>query len=153
MYKVMSATLTEILRKLGLYLRAKLVIALVMSVLTYLGLRLIGVEYSAPLALMTGFLDLIPVVGPLLALVVSAGVALATGNFTKALLVVLFYLLLQQVEAWILEPRLLGGAVGLNPWLTLAALVLASIFFGPLGALLAIPALIVVTVIYTQTKK
>lgn len=146
------STLTEILHKLGLWLRGKLLIALILSVLTYFGLRLIGVEYSVPLAILSGFLDLVPVLGPLLALVIAAGMALVTGNLTQTLWVILLYFALQQLEAFVLEPKILAKSVGLNAWLVLLFILLGSFFFGPLGALLAVPVLIILTVLYATSR-
>ena len=144
----LPATFLEIVRKLGLWLRGKFLIALILSVLTYAGLRVLGVEYSLPLALLAGFLDLIPVLGPLLTVVIVGLVALVTGNIVQAVWVVLLCLVLQQVEAFILEPRILAKSVGLNPWLVFVSIFVCSWIFGPLGALLAVPVLIVLGVLY-----
>lgn len=149
----MSSLLGEITQKLGFWLTGKLFIALIMGILTFVGLTLLNIPYAWVLALSVALLDLIPVIGPTFALLLGVGVALIWATWVQAIWVALLYIGLQQVEAFVLEPRILARSVGLNPWLVLISILLASFLFGPLGALLAVPVLIILTVVYLRYRK
>lgn len=145
--------LSEILQKLVYWLRGKFWLGLIMGVLSYIGLRLIGVEYALGLGIFTGIMDLIPVFGPLVSMFVVVGFALYTGSFWNAGFVFLLYCVLQLAEGFYIEPKIMQKSVGLNPWLVLIALLLGSQLFGFFGVLLAVPAIIVLTVLYNRLNK
>lgn len=113
------------------------------------GLRLMGIPLALVLGLLTGLLEFIPIVGPIL----SAGPAILiaiTLGFKEALYVAIFYLVMQQLEGNVLTPIVQQKTVHLPPALTLTAVLAMGFLFGPLGVLVATP---VAAVLYILVKE
>ena len=132
---------TEIDRALAGFLRGQSLVCLFLGLWYGVGLTLIGLNFGFLIGLSAGFLSFIPYVGSLLALVLSAIVAIVQGwpnlgLFGLAMAVVVTG---QFLEGNILSPKLVGGSVGLHPvWLIFALLAFASLF-GFAGMILAVP--------------
>ncbi|MCH8986551.1 AI-2E family transporter [Patescibacteria group bacterium] len=105
---------------------------------TYIALLLFNVNYAFSLALLSGILNFIPIVGPILTTVLVA-LLVALDSPVRALFVVLAITLIQQVENNILTPILSRKFIGLPPVLVLVALAIGGQFWGIMGAILAIP--------------
>lgn len=128
----------EIEGRLGDYLRGQFILALVVGVLSLVGYWLAGLPFALLLALIAGVLELVPFIGPFIAVGVAIAVGLSEGpQIAIAALVV--GLLVQQFENNILAPRVMDETVGISPVVTLLAFVGFGALFGPFGALLAIP--------------
>lgn len=133
-----NASLDTLKRVIGGYIRGQLLLATVISLLTGLGMALLGVPYAVFLAVLAFILEFVPIVGAVLTGVVCVAVALTQGWLT-ALLVLGFVVFLQALEGQIFAPRILGGSVGLHPVVALLALLAGSELFGITGALFASP--------------
>lgn len=131
----------------GRWVRAQLLLGLVVGVATFLGLVVLGqlvdpvfLSFSILLAVVAGILELVPVIGPILSMVPTLLLAVTTDDpVAAAFAVVLLYLVVQQVENTVLVPRIQGGAVELHPTMVLVALFVGGALFGFLGAVLAVP--------------
>jgi predicted PurR-regulated permease PerM len=130
--------LTEAGQTVGGYVRGVILSAVSIAILTYIGLRLLGVPSPLVLAVLAGFGELIPVLGPLLAMIPAVAVALAAGE-VNPLLVVVFYIALQQVESNLLLPLIMRGQARIPPLLSLVAFLFGAAVGGIVGALIAIP--------------
>ncbi len=125
---------------LGRYLRGLALLVLLMSTATWLGLALVfHLPYSLPIALATGFLEIIPFLGPVAAGTIAAAVALSHGGAQLVLWVVIFYLVLRQLEDQLVMPLVIGKVVELHPAITIFAVLAGTTLWGILGALLGIP--------------
>jgi predicted PurR-regulated permease PerM len=124
--------------KLGAFVRGQaLLIGLVASALS-LAFWLIGEPYWVLVAIFAGLLEIVPVVGPLLAGAVAIGVGF-TASWHIALAAGLAVLVLRLLEDYLVIPRVLGHAVGLSPLLVLVSVAGAGILFGGFAVLIAIP--------------
>lgn len=141
-----------IFSQLSKWFVGRLFLMIIMGILSYLGLRYIGVEFALILAILTGLLDIVPIFGAMTALVIAATTAGITGNLVDLLWVVLLYVLLQIIENWIIEPLVMSKTTGLNPFVVIGGLILGSIVLGPLGAFLAVPVIIIIQSIINYTK-
>ncbi len=112
--------------------------SLFVGVLVYVSLVLLNVPYPFTLGLLSGVLNFIPIVGPL---VTGAFIALlvALDSLPKAILVVAIFFLIQQIEGSILSPILTKKFVGISPVLVLISLAIGGALWGIMGAILAIP--------------
>jgi predicted PurR-regulated permease PerM len=140
----------EVLNALGTTLRAwllgQLVSMFLVGVVVTTGLWLIGIPLALLLGIIAGLSEFIPIVGPIVAFVPAALIALSQG--TQALLwVVLLYVLLQQLEGNVIMPLVQRRAVHLPPALTITALFIGEATFGLLGMLVATPLLAVTLVL------
>lgn len=126
---------------LGRYIRGILLVACIQAIAVSAGLWLIGVRYALVLGIMSGVLNLIPFVGFYFSLVVSAVVAILSGEpiVARVISVVVLYVGLNLFENLVLGPKVIGKRVGLHPVLLILSLAVFSYFFGFVGLLIAVP--------------
>ena len=110
----------------------------IIAVLTALGLWMLGVKLALVLGILAGLFNFIPNFGPLVSLVPATLLASMDGP-DKALAVIVFYIVLQSIEGYVLLPLLQRKAVDTPPVLLIAAQVLMGVTVGSLGLLLAAP--------------
>jgi predicted PurR-regulated permease PerM len=136
--RVVRATWDLIDLKLGAYVRGQaLLIALVAIVLSST-FWLIGLPYWLLVGVFAGVVEIIPVIGPLLAGALAVGVGL-TESVEVAVLAGAAVLIVRLLEDYIVIPRVLGDAVGLSPLLVLVSVSATALLFGEFAVLLAIP--------------
>jgi predicted PurR-regulated permease PerM len=141
------AVLSIVERVIGRWIRAQLLLGLVVGVATFLGLLLLGAtidprftQFAVLLAVIAGILELLPIIGPILSMIPTLLVALtASDPVVAAVAVVILYLVVQQVEGAVLVPKIQGSAVELHPSLIIFVLIIGGAIAGLLGAILAIP--------------
>lgn len=128
------------------FFRGELTLMLVIGVISWLGLTILGMPGALYLGIIAGLLELIPNLGPIIATIPAAIVALLHGSsylpvspLAMALLVVLFYILVQQLENNLIVPRILGEAVDLPPLVVMTGVLVGATAAGLLGALLVTP--------------
>jgi predicted PurR-regulated permease PerM len=128
------------IRKTGGYLYSRGLLALINGGLMFLTLKLLGVPYALPLALFVGVVaEFIPIVGTYVAGVVPVLVALATVSPTAAAIVTAEVLVYQQLENYILSPRISQNTMNLNAGLAFAAAMAGGAVGGFIGAFFALP--------------
>ena len=128
----------EILSRVGGYVAGAVSIAGLSAVLSFLLLRLLGVEYAVALAMLVFLTGLIPLIGATLGAVVVTTVALFT-SVQAGVIVAIYFLVYQQVENYLLYPRIMQRSVDVSPAATVVAVLIGGSLLGVLGALLAIP--------------
>lgn len=148
--KVKKTTL-RVEEKLGSWLRGQIILSLVIGVLTWVALSALGIEFALPLAVIAGILELVPTIGPILALIPALIVALNISP-TTSIAVVIAYMLIQFLENHIVVPRVMQRAVGLNPIVIIVAIITGGKLLGIAGALLAIPFVSFLVVLYKNSK-
>ncbi len=142
--------ITELLKKMqakmGAWLRGQIILGVFVGVGVYIGLTLIGVPYALLLAVIAGLLEIIPYAGPILSLVPAAIIGFAQSPIHGAAVVGLF-LVIQQIENHLLVPKVMQSVTGLNPVLSILALLIGVQVGGIVGAILAIPLATMVAVV------
>jgi predicted PurR-regulated permease PerM len=128
------------------YFRGQFILMFTVGTITLIGNTALGLPGAFSLAVIAGLLELVPNFGPFLAAVPAIMVALLQGStywgvnhFIFALMVIGFYVLVQQVENNFIVPRVLGGAVKLHPLVIMGGVVVGASVAGIVGALLAAP--------------
>lgn len=130
----------------GSFLRVQLLFGLIAGLATWIVLRIVGIDFAATTAVVAGILTTIPLLGPILGIIPPVFVAFLTDP-TRALIVFLILLAMQQVLFNIVGPKLLGNALKLHPIIVLLSFIVGFKIFGPLGAVFAVPVLGIVVVI------
>ena len=115
------------------------------AILVSIGLYLLGIKLVIANALIAGVLNIIPNVGPTISTIFPLSVALLDTPW-KSLAVLILYILIQNIESYIITPSIMQKQVKLLPGLTITAQFIFTIIFGPLGLLLAIPMAVVIQV-------
>ncbi|XRQ05077.1 AI-2E family transporter [Actinomadura welshii] len=129
----------EILDRIGGYVAGQFTIAFIAGISSYIFLSILGVDYALALSLIVAVTALIPLVGATIGAVVVGLVAFLTGNTTDLIAVVIFYLVYQQVENYVVYPRVMKRTVDVQPAVTIVAALVGAALLGVVGALLAIP--------------
>jgi len=125
--------------KIGLWMQGQLLLAIIVGVLTFLGLTLIGVRSSILLAFLAAAFEIIPLFGAFLAAIPALLIAFLDGGLTLALIVAGLYLVIQQFESQLIYPLVVKKVVGVPPIISILALVIGGKLGGFLGILLSVP--------------
>ena len=133
-------------KKIGSWLSGQISLMLIIAVLSYIGLLFLGVRYALILALIAGLTEIIPYVGPTLGAIPAVLIAFTDSPF-KALLVIILYVIIQQLENSVIVPRVMKKAVGLNPIVVIVVILIGGKIAGLLGALLAVPIATILSVL------
>lgn len=146
------AVLSKVLESLGTYLKAQIRIAAIVIGLYIVALAVTRVPWWLAVGLLCGLLNIVPHLGPVMAL----GLALfakwcVTDDLLPLAYVMGAWVAIQIVEGFILSPRAASRA-GVNPFLSILITLAGAVFFGPIGMLLAVPVTIVVLVILRAAR-
>lgn len=128
------------------YFRGQLILSLIIGLVVGVGTAALGLPGAPLLGILAGLLEVLPNIGPVLAAIPAVVLALLQGssvlsvsNLVFALIVILFYFIVQQLENNIIVPRLIGQAVDLPPILVMAGVIVGASVGGILGAFMAAP--------------
>ena len=137
-----KAFLDKLEEQLGGWVRGELILMVIIGVATYIGLRLLNIYFALPLALLAGILEIVPGVGPWVAGIPAVIIGFTISPF-MGLVVFALYFIIQQIENMFIVPTVMARSVGLSPIVTLLALGVGLELGGILGAVLAVPAVLI----------
>ena len=146
-----SILINELEKQIGNWFRGQLVLMLVIGILAYLGFTIIGMPYTLSLALIAGLTEIVPNIGPVIATIPAAIVgfsispALGIGSIIIAIAI-------HQLENTLITPTIMKHAAGLNPIITIIAIMIGLQIGGPLMSILAIPLVLSIRVILIHLK-
>lgn len=126
-------------RVLGNYLRAILILAVVVGLITYVGLFLLDAPFAVALAIIAGVGEMIPIVGPIIATLIAVAVVMALDPGITAVWVLLLYIGVQQVQNMFLAPKIHGSALRIHPALIIMLVLIGGELFGTIGMALTPP--------------
>ena len=141
--------IAEIEGKVGACLRGQGLVCLAMAAMAAAVYGLLGLRYAVVLGLIAGLMEVLPVLGPVLGAIPPLSVAIFTAP-GKTPWVLLAAVLMQQVEGYLLVPRIMDKSVGVHPLVTLLAIAAFGSVFGLAGAILAIPLAALVQVLLNR---
>ncbi len=146
-----AEVMADIQATLSKWLRGQLLLIVLVTVVVYLFLGpILHVPYAIAISVLTGILEIIPLVGPVIAAAIAIVAALASGGTTLAIVVGVGYLVLRQVEDQLVMPVVIGRAVHLHPVVTIFAVLAGLSIYGVLGGLLGVPVAAAVNVVFTD---
>jgi predicted PurR-regulated permease PerM len=125
--------------KVGGYMIGNIIISLIAGVASYIAFALLGVPFAVPLAFLVAICDLIPMIGATLGAVIGVTVALFSTDLVHTVLVAAFFVAYQQLENYLIAPRVLKTTVELGAAAVLIAGLIGATILGLVGALMAIP--------------
>jgi predicted PurR-regulated permease PerM len=150
--KRLRDTWTLIDQKLGAFVRGELVLIAFVSTLASLALFLVGEPYWLLVGIATGILEIVPLIGPAAALTLAVGVGL-TASWHTAVFAGAALLAIRLFQDYVVSPRVLGGAAGLPPLLTLVSVSVTGVLLGGVYVLLSIPIASLVATIVDVTAR
>ena len=146
-----TKTIHLVEEKLGAWLRGQVILSLAIGVITWVALTILGIPFALPLAILAGFLEIVPTPGPIIAAIPAIIVALAISPL-MAISVIGVYIGIQLAENNFLVPKIMQKAVGLNPVIIIIAILIGANLMGVAGALLSIPFVSAAIIIFRAIK-
>jgi len=112
---------------------------LIVGLLVFIGLSVLGIKYALVLAVIAALFEIVPFIGPILAASPAVILAFFQSSFL-ALLVIILYIVVQQLQNYLIVPQVMKRTVGLNPVVIIIVLLVGGKLAGLLGIVLAVPA-------------
>jgi predicted PurR-regulated permease PerM len=139
-------------RKIGLWMKGQVVLALVVAVLIYLILSLLGIEYALLLSLIAGIMEMVPY-GIWVALIPAFTFSFLSSGISSALMVTGAYLIIHQFELFLFAPLIIKKIVGLSPIVIILSVIIGFELGGFWGAVIAIPMAIILMEFLNDIEK
>lgn len=127
------------------FINGQMTEACILGVLCFIGMTILGFQYSILISVIIGITNLLPIFGPIFGTVPCTLILLLVDPIS-AVWFMLYIVILQQIESNLIYPRVVGGSVGLAPVWTLTAIIIGGGLFGILGMLLAVPTMSIIYV-------
>ena len=121
--------------------------AVVVGILTTIAMSIMGIKYAPLLGFFIGLFNMIPFVGAIIAVGISAIITLITGGLSQAIWMLIVVIILQQIDANIINPKIVGKSLKISPILVLLGVTIGGAYFGILGMFLAVPAIAIVKIL------
>jgi len=142
----------KISNKMSLWMRGQIVLCIIIFAINLVGLSILKVNYALTLAIIAGILEILPIIGPTVAGAFAITIAL-TQSPLLALIVLAWFVLVQQAENHILVPQVMKKSLGLNPMAVILAIVIGGKLLGVIGILVAVPISAVIGVLLEEFVK
>lgn len=121
------------------FLASQFLDAIIVGVLTSIAMSIMGIKYAVMLGLFIGIFNMIPYFGAIIAVAISIFITILTGGLSKAIEMAIFVIILQQIDANIINPKIVGESLKMSPLLVIFSVTLGGAYFGILGMFLSVP--------------
>ncbi len=138
--------------KLGRWLVGQSIVSSAVGFLTWTVLTLFQVPFALPLAVLAALFEVVPNLGPVLVSIPITLIALLAHGPLVAILVLVSYIVIQQLQSYLLSPRIMGKVVGLHPLIIFISMITGFTLAGIIGAVLAVPTLVLAKIGYKFYK-
>ena len=132
------------------FLAGQLLDGIIIGIISSIAMSIIGVKYAVLLGFMIGIFNLIPYFGAIIAVIIAALITLLTGGIWQALIMVIVVTILQQIDANIINPKILGNSLKISPLLVIFAVAVGGAYFGFWGMFLSVPIIAVAKLLLTD---
>ena len=132
------------------FITSQLLDAIIVGILTTVAMLILKVKYAPLLGFVIGLFNMIPYIGAIVAVAFGIIITLITGGFGKALAMAIVVIILQQIDANIINPKIIGSSLKTSPLLVLFSITIGGAYFGILGMFLAVPIAVVIKTILTD---
>ncbi len=121
--------------------------AVIVGILVTIAMSIMGIKFAPLLGFFIGLFNMIPYIGAIIAVGISALITLITGGLSQAIWMLIVVIILQQIDANIINPKIIGQSLKISPLLVIFAITVGGAYFGILGMFLAVPAIAVVRIL------
>lgn len=141
------------------FISSQLIDAIIVGVITSIAMLIMGVKYAVLLGFIIGLFNIIPYFGAIVAVGIAILVTCFTGGITQAIWMAIVIIILQQIDANIINPKIVGSSLSLSPILVIFAVTVSGAYFNFLGMLLGVPIMAVIKMLvcdfidYKNAKK
>jgi len=121
------------------FISSQVIDAFVVSIIMSIALSIMKVKYSALLGFMIGLFNLIPYFGAIAGVIIAVIITVFTGGWKQAIIMLIVVIILQQIDANIINPRITGSRLNVSPLLVIFAVTVGGAYFGVIGMFIAVP--------------
>lgn len=131
----------------GKFVTSQILDAFIVGILTTIAMAILKVKYAVLLGFIIGLFNIIPYFGAIVAVGISILLTFVTGGTSQAIVMAIVVIILQQIDANIINPKIIGNSLEISPLLVIFAVTVGGAYFGVLGMFLAVPVIAVLKII------
>lgn len=138
------------------FISSQFVDAIVVGIMVTIAMSIMKIKYAPLLGFLIGLFNMIPYVGAIIAVGISALITLITGGLTQTIWMLIIVTILQQIDANIINPKIVGQSLKISPLLVIFAITVGGAYFGMVGMFLSVPIIAIIRIImvdYISYKK
>ena len=121
--------------------------ATIVGILVTIAMSIIGIKFAPVLGFLIGLFNMIPYIGAIIAVAIAAIITLITGGLSQTIWMLIVVIILQQIDANIINPKIIGQTLKISPLLVIFAITVGGAYFGILGMFLAVPVIAVLKIL------
>lgn len=129
------------------FVSSQIIDAIIVGILASIAMSILGVKYAILLGFMIGLFNLIPYLGAIIAVALAILITIFTGGITQAIWMAVVVIILQQIDANIINPKILGNSLEISPILVIFSVTVIGAYFGIMGMFLAVPIIAVIKLV------
>lgn len=129
------------------FITSQLLDAIIVGIVTGIAMSIMKVKYAVLLGFLIGLFNIIPYFGAIVAVIIAVIITIFTGGFIQAIWLAVIVVALQQIDANIINPKILGNSLNLSPILVIFAVTVGGAYFGVLGMFLGVPVIAFIKII------
>ena len=138
------------------FIESQFVDAIIVGILASIVMKIMGVKYAILLGAIIGVFNMIPYFGAIIAIAFSGIITLMTGGVSKTIFMLIVVIILQQLDANIINPKIVGNSLKISPLLVIMAVTIGGAYFGVIGMFLSVPVVAVLKILlndYIDSKE
>jgi len=132
------------------FLAGQFLDGIVVGIITSVAMSIMGIKYAVLLGFMIGLFNMIPYFGAIIAVIIATIITLLTGGLGQAVTMVIVVTILQQIDANIINPKIIGTSLEISPLLVIFGVTIGGAYFGVWGMFLAVPIIAVLKLVITD---
>lgn len=121
------------------FISGQLLDAVIIGIITSIAMAIMGIKYAALLGFLIGLFNLIPFFGAIIAVIIAIFITICTGGIGQAIWLAIVVIILQQIDANVINPKIIGDKLQISPILVIFSITVVGAYFGVLGMFLAVP--------------
>ena len=149
-YEIIDKYFTKANQVFFTFISSQLLDAVIVGILTTVAMLILKVKYAPLIGFTIGLFNMIPYIGAIVAVSIGILVTFITGGFGKALAMAIVVIILQQIDANIINPKIIGSSLEISPLLVILSITIGGSYFGIMGMFLAVPIAVVIKIMLTD---
>ena len=121
------------------FISSQFIDALVVGILVTVAMKIMKIKYASLLGFTIGLFNMIPYFGAIIAVLIAGIITLITAGFSKTIIMLIVVIILQQIDANIINPKIVGDSLKISPLLVILSVTIGGAYFGFIGMFLAVP--------------
>ncbi len=132
------------------FLAGQFIDGIIVGIITSIAMSILGIKYAVLLGVMIGVFNMIPYFGAIIAVVIATIITILTGGLGQAITMIIVVVILQQIDANIINPKIIGSSLKISPLLVIFGVTVGGAYFGVWGMFLAVPIIAVLKLFITD---